>query len=317
MKRLALLTWLLMAHSALAQEVAVTDDVGRNVTIPEHPARIVVMHEALLGLPLLDLGVNPIASYGRAADGTSLTPVDFIDTVMQGKITTKPVGFGAIGQIDLEKLNQLAPDLILAIDRQRSMADQLSNVAPVYLQNASTGRVRGFGVETELAQLLGYEDAYAARLKTYETKLEAVKSSLAAPVEGKTYLAVMITDKVTAVGEMSGIIQAIEDLGYQRETLEKVGATNEMGATFSVPLSPEIFGMLNPDLMIIMNSYAEPERDEAATKAKLDKLVPGWDKFLKPAREGRVMYIDSATVSTPTIASALHALDAYSSWSSQ
>ena len=38
--------------------------------------------------------------------------------------------------------------------------------------------------------------------------------------------------------------------------------------------------------------------------------MPGWRSFLKPVRERRVLYLDSAKVATPTIASALHTLDA-------
>ena len=84
----------------------VTDDDGKTVKIPSSPERIVVMHEPLLGIPLMDLGLAPIGAYGRNREGGFVTAVDFIDTVF-GPGHAKPQGFGALGQINLERLRTL------------------------------------------------------------------------------------------------------------------------------------------------------------------------------------------------------------------
>jgi len=81
-----------------------------------------------------------------------------------------------------------------------------------------------------------------------------------------------------------------------------------------VPLNAETFGKLNPDLLILMNSYMSKARDKAGTAAALEKIVPGWQTFLKPALEKRVVYLDSAEVAMPTVASAEHTLDAIAKW---
>ncbi|MGJ4860305.1 hypothetical protein ACN6KF_006354 [Labrys sp. La1] len=63
--------------------------------------------------------------------------------------------------------------------------------------------------------------------------------------------------------------------------------------------------------LIELAGYAEKDRSQAAIRARLDKIMPGWDKFLRSAREGRILYLDSGEVATPTLASAEHTLDAF------
>ena len=137
---------LLAAGTSLAAERTVTDAAGRTVSVPEKPQRIVVMHEPLLGVPLMDLGADVVGAYGRNSDGKFATAVDFVDTVL-GEGHAKPKGFGAVGQIDLEKLRALQPDLIVATEMDSGKAEQLSTVAPVYLQKASAGISFLFSVE--------------------------------------------------------------------------------------------------------------------------------------------------------------------------
>lgn len=311
----ALFSALLAATTSLAGERALTDDTGRNVTIPEDIDRIVVMHEPLLGLPLMDLGLSPVGSYGRDEDGQTLTAVDFIDTVL-GEGREKPKGIGAVGQIDLEKLRALAPDLIIGTERDIDKVEQLSALAPVYLQKVSTGKARGFSVEAELAEVVGAQQAFAVRKASYLDRIAAVRKT-AAPKDGATYLALIVHDQINLVGDMSGAIQAIEDIGYVRLPLDGLSPGAGLGSTFSLPLNAESFGRLDPDLLIIMNSYAGKDRSEAAIRARLDKLLPGWDKFLKPARDGRLLFLDSGAVATPTIASAEHTLDAFEAWTNR
>ncbi|WP_244556839.1 ABC transporter substrate-binding protein [Fulvimarina manganoxydans] len=303
-----LLALLAAPFAARGADRQVTDDTGRVVEIPVEPKRVVVMHEPLLGLPLIDLGLEPVGSYGRADDGSPLSAVDFIDTVM-GQSGAKPKGFGPFGRIDLERLRALDPDLIIGTERDVDKAEQLSTIAPTYLQTVSTGRVHGFGVEKDLADLVGRQDAYAERLKTYETRLAEVAKRVPGGAD-KIYLAIITNDQLNLVGDMSGAIQAIEDLGFRRADLSGTEAGAGPGTLFSVPLSPETLGMADPDLLVVMNSYAVADRSPQATQARLDTIMPGWRSFLKPAREGRVLYLDSAKVATPTIASALHTLDA-------
>ena len=300
----------LATAAALAAERTVTDDTGREVTIPSEPERIVVMHEPLLGVPLMDLGVELAGSYGRSDEGEFVIAVDFIDTVL-GEGHSKPKGFGPVGQPDLEKLRALEPDLIVATELDAGKADQLSKVAPVYLQNIASGKVFGFQVEADLAALVGREEVFERRKTEYRTRLDEVRSTFPEDPATQTYLAVFLTDQLNVVGGSSGMVQALEDLGYSRlEIADSSRFTSGGGSMMLMPLSAEEFGRADPDLLVLLNNYMGGGRDKAGTQASLDRIVPGWDRFMKPVQEDRILFVDPAKVITPTVASAEHMLDA-------
>ena len=318
MKHLILLPLLLSPQLLLADERNLTDDTGRIVAMPETPGRIIVTHDPLLGVPILDIGGQLVGSYGRTDNGGSLAAVDFIDTILgEDSIPERPKGLGPSGQMDFEKIRALEPDLIIGSEYNTGIIGQLTQIAPTYLQNTGTGRVFGFEVQRSLAGVLGLEDAFAERLVEYQDKLADTLSSLPYSTEDKTYLVVIAHDDLRLVGETSGVIQAITDLGYTREEVDGLGESKGLGSNFAAPLSPELFMRLDPDVLILMNSYTGTDRDAASIRAKLDRIAPGWERFLRPEIDGRVIYVDSAKVSTPSIASAEHALDAVRDWAEE
>lgn len=315
MKHLLVLPLLLSAQIACAEGRSLTDDTGREVIVPETPRRIVVTHDPLLGVPILDMGGRIVGSYGRTDDGGSLSEVDFIDAVLgEDAVPERPKGVGPAGQLDFEKLRALDPDLIIGSEYNAAMVDRLAEIAPTYLQNNGTGRVFGYEVQQSLAAVLGLDAAFEARVAEYRDKLATTRAALPADPEGQTYLVVIAHDDLRLVGETSGVIQALSDLGYTRGRVDGLGGAQGLGSNFAVPMSPEIFMRLNPDVLVLMNSYVGGDRDEAGIRAKLDRIAPGWSRFLRPETEGRTIYIDSAKVSTPSVASAEHTLDAILDW---
>ncbi len=304
---------LLTSQAAISAERTITDDTDRTITIPATPERVVVLHEPLIGVPLADLGLAPIGSYGRDSDGKSLMSVDFYREVL-GEAAPTPHGIGNFGNMDIEKLRALKPDLIIGTEHDLDKTKQLSTIAPVYLQNSSTGLSTGFDAEAALSSVINRDGAFNNRKNTYTEHLERVQKALPFNAKDKTYLAIFLTDQINAVGDMSGISQAFKDLGFSRLEIQQKSGISGLGSTLLVPLSPEVFGRLNPDLLIVMNNYIGADRDEAGTQRSLDRIVPGWDRFLKPAREGRMLFMDSAKVTTPSIASAIHTLDAINAW---
>lgn len=291
----------------------VTDSTGRDVQIPDHPSRIVVLHEPLLGVPLMDLGLAPIGSYGRTDEGESLMSVDFFQEIF-GARGPKPNGVGALGNLDLEKLHALQPDLIIGTEHDSDKANRLSAIAPVYLQNSSTGLVRGFSPEKNLADVVNLSDAFEQRRVEYQQRLMTVKAKLPTYEHQPTYLGLFLTDQVNALGEMSGAVQAMEDLGFQRLSFQDKNDRSGLGSTLIVPVSSEVVGQLNPDVLIILNSYNETDRSPQQTQASLDRILPGWKQFLAPAKEGRILYLDSGKVTTPSVASAEWTLAELEAW---
>lgn len=305
-------------NPALAEQKNVTDSTGRKVAIPAKPERIVVLHEPALGVPLADLGVNAIGSYGRKDDGATAMSADFY-TLILGDRAPKPLpkGIGPIGNMSLEKIRALKPDLIIGTEHDQKKAAQLSKIAPLYLQHIGARSMKGIQTTEQLAELLGLQQAFTQRKAAYGKKLAKVKTKLSQSLKPKTYLAVFLTDQINVISQMSGGIQALEDLGLARYQVQNEGANSGYGSTLFVPISSETFSQLNPDVLVIMNSFAKKDRSAKATRASLDRITPGWQQFVKPAKEGRIVFADSAKVTTPSIASAELMLTAIQIWAEQ
>lgn len=299
-----------------AAERNVTDTMGRELTIPDNPQRIVVMSEPAIGLPLMELGIEPFASYGRADDGSYKIGADFIDIVF-GKNHKKPIGIGNGAQIDLEKLHDLKPDLIIGTEFDLDKVKQLSTAAPVYLQHFTTGHLDNFYIEENLAKLLHKEQAFKALNQNYQKEIAETKALLPKDWQGKSFLPVIIMDQINMVGEGLGVTQPFLDLGMKRYILPNDNNSEKNTSQIILPINAETFGTLNPDLLIVISSWGAMERDEQATRQALEKLVPGFTQYMKPAAEKRIIFLDGAKVFTPTFASAHFTLEGIKQWAKE
>ncbi|VAX71505.1 ABC transporter substrate-binding protein [Enterobacter kobei] len=100
------------AVSAAEPTQTFTDDLNRKVVVPVHPKRIVSLHDLDITIPLIELGVPPVASHGRTRpDGSHflrssgmLTGVDFDNS---------DIKFIGTADIDMEAIAAAKPDLII------------------------------------------------------------------------------------------------------------------------------------------------------------------------------------------------------------
>lgn len=199
--------------------------------------------------------------------------------------------------------------------QQQAQAQMLSAIAPVYLQATMSGQEAGFSIERRLARVLGREAVFEQKQAGYRTRVAEVRGRLPASPAGKTYLAVIVFDQISAVRDVSGAIQAIRDLGYTPYDWSRhVKSDAAPGRGFAVPLSSEEFARLDPDMLIVMNSYMSADQSEAGIRARLDAIAPGWSRFMKAAKEDRIIFLDSTSAATPTIESALRALEVFETW---
>lgn len=310
---IAIILLCLMGTPAFAATRQVTDTMGREVVIPKEPQRIVVMSEPAIGLPLMELGVQPVGSYGRSEDGTYQFGADFVDTVL-GEGHTKPQGISSGREIDLEKLYALKPDLIIGTEFDVDKVKQLSTVAPVYLQHFLSGKFHNFNIEENLAKLTGREQNFKKRRDMYLQRVAATRTLLPENMANKTYLPILVTDQINVVGEATGFTQALEDLGFTRMKLSAQSGVSATSSQLLLQLSADKLGELNPDVLVVLNSWGSKEHDEKAIRSALDRIVPGWAHYMKPAREKRMVFLNAGEVFTPTFASAEHTLRAIGEW---
>lgn len=132
---------LALVSFAGAQTFPVTITTGKGpITIPKKPVRIVSLSMADTDT-LLALGLTPLSATAGGKPNTLLP----WQKILQGKVEIFP----AFGDLSLETVAALKPDLILASNRYGAdqLYDQLSKIAPTVLYKAGDSTV-GWGKDT-------------------------------------------------------------------------------------------------------------------------------------------------------------------------
>ena len=153
-----------VTSAAEGQTHTFTDDLGRVVTVPLHPQRIVSMHDLDITIPLIELGVPPVASHGRTRpDGShylrssaQLTGVDFDNSAIQ---------FIGTADIDLEAVAAAKPDLIITEPSRHVSVEQLEKIAPMVCSDHRQGSAPR--IYSKLAQLTGSQARLAILERCY------------------------------------------------------------------------------------------------------------------------------------------------------
>ena len=294
-----------LAMSAHAEQM--TDDVGRTVDVPDEINTVIGLHDAIISVPLYELGFDVVGSHGRqdpvSGEWTVFGLEKLFDTTYQ---EAGIANIGGYDGTDLEVVKKLAPDLIVGYEGGEEEAAMLESIAPVFLQRSFTGDVFGLSAERAMANRFGKTAEFEALEATYMERVNDIKARLPYDPATKEYVAVVIFDQMNVMNGLSGMMQAISDLGFQQP--QWVQDFEETG--FMVPLSPEEIGKLDSDLVVIMPGYSDADQSEAAARAKLDGIAPGWDKFLKAEADGNILFTASNPTMAPSFASATLALDA-------
>ncbi|WP_084539687.1 ABC transporter substrate-binding protein [Azorhizobium doebereinerae] len=267
--------------AAMGQTRPFTDDLGRTVAVPEHPLRIVSLHDLDITLPLIELGVLPVASHGRVRpDGTRvlrsgalLTGVDF---------DTAPIAFIGANAVDLEAVAAARPDLIITLTTRDTPVEQLERIAPtVSLDHLKGGPDRLYG---KLAELTGTQARLAALQRRYQTQIAQLRTlvdtsritvSTLQANQGK--LTVFHTDR--ALG------QVLRDAGFRFPKLQ-----DGIPAGGRMDVSAERLPDLDADL--VFNTFrSDRPGGPAEETAAMEKVMPGFCQVLKACREGRYVLL--------------------------
>lgn len=171
-----------------------TDDLGTTVTLDRTPTRIAGMNDQIV--PLLQYGLQPVASWGYSAieddhrfDGLDTSGIEQVGS--------------AYGEIDLEKLVELQPDIIVSEVFPADASGTIDSTQPDYgfkdleqqrlveaIAPVVTIVIGGSGADvvertTELAGALGADPDTVAQAKSrYDAASEDLRKAAAAnPVE--------------------------------------------------------------------------------------------------------------------------------------
>jgi iron complex transport system substrate-binding protein len=161
-------------ESTAAATTRVVDTVEGKVTVPAEPKRVVAIQPYARGT-LYDVGIDPIGVYNEGEQ--------YIAPRYQDKVKAA-TDIGSSGQVDLEKVAALKPDLIVGVDFSwnTDIYSKLSVIAPTVIAPSTSWQATAeavadaVGKSAELDALEKQFDERAATIKaTYADVLAAKK----------------------------------------------------------------------------------------------------------------------------------------------
>ena len=282
MRSLLLALLLLLPAAASAQETrSLTDDTGRTVTVPAQPRRIAALHDIDITIPLIELGVTPAASHGRVGldgkpylrSGALLTGIDFDNSAML---------FLGANDIDLEKLAEMKPDLIITTVGRPTPIEALERIAPTVALDAAT-----FGaphVYAKLSELPGTEARLAALEQRYRSGIAALKQAVD-PAAITVSVFQPLNGKISTYHTYRSLGRVLRDAGFRFPAL-----IDGIEAGGRIEVSAERLPELDADFIF------DPYRSDTGGTSReeieaMEKVLPGFCAFLKACREGRYVMV--------------------------
>lgn len=258
-----------------------TDDLGRNVSIPAKPKRIVTLHDIDLTIPLIELGVMPVGSHGRM--GANGKPYLRSSAILTG-IDFDNSDIAYIGSInaDLEAIVALKPDLILTEPDRPTAIEKLERIAPtVAIDNTRNGAPHIYKV---LAELTGTEQRLAILDRRYQAQIEALKASVDT---GTITVSVFqpLNGKISVYHTYRALGRVLRDAGFRFPAI-----IDDIPQGDRIEISAERLPELDADIIF------DPYRSDtgASPQAEIDMMeavMPGFCSFLKACREGRYILL--------------------------
>jgi len=286
---------LLLAASAgaAAPTQQFTDDLGRTVTVPLHPTRIVSLHDLDITIPLIELGAPPVASHGRTRpDGSHflrssglLTGVDFDNSAIQ---------FIGSADMDIEAIAAAKPDLIITEPSRNVAVEQLEKIAPtVSIDHLVGGAPR---IYSKLAQLTGTQAQLAILERRYQQQIAQLKH-----VVDTQHISVSVIQanngKITVHHSYHSLGRVLRDAGFRFPPL--VDSIPDGGR---IDVSAERLPELDADF-VFATWRADTGGKPADEIADMNRVIPGFCDFLKACRSGHYILLSRDEVISNSFAS--------------
>jgi len=271
-----------MREAAFASDMRqFTDDAGRTIEVPVKPQRIVSMHDVDITIPLLELGIMPVASHGHVSlDGKKFLRSSELLTGVE--FDNAPIAFIGSTAPDIEAIISAKPDLIITEPSRSTMLDQLQKIAPtVVINNLLGGAPRIYG---RLADLTGTQDRFTLLERRYRAEIESIKRVVDT---SKITVSVLQANKgkLTVHHTYRALGRVLRDAGFRfPEIIESIPEGERIDV--SIERLPDL------DADFIFDAYRSDTGGTPADEIEeMQKLLPGYCDFLKACREGRYILL--------------------------
>lgn len=279
----------LLAAPVLAQESrSFTDDLDRTVEIPVDPQRIVALHDIDITVPLLEMGVIPVGSHGRALEGGSpeisgayfLTGIDFGNSQI-ANLGHQPA--------DIEAVAAAAPDLIITTPWQTLPVEQLEQIAPtVSLDTNIHGK---FGVYERLAEITGNQAQLIAMEARYAEQIAEIRRLIDTENITVNVFRGSGDGGINQWGRFGTIGRVLVDAGF--DFPDTVPTEPKAG-----PLNGEALQDADADYIFV--PFFAPRETPADAIASLEAVSPNFCDFLEACRNNRLIVLPNREITAGT-----------------
>lgn len=274
---------LLVGISAQSAETtqSFTDDLGRVVEVPRHPQRIVSLHDLDITIPLIELGIPPVASHGRTRpDGSHfirssalLTGIDFDNSSIK---------FIGTADIDIEAIVAAKPDLIITQPGRGTPIEQLEKIAPtVSIDHLDGGAPQ---IYRKLAQLTGTEARYAILERRYQAEIAQIKRTI--DTQNISVAVIQANQgKINALHTYHSLGRVLRDAGFKFPAL-----IDSIPEGKRIDVSAERLPEMDADFVFATwrgDTGGKPQDEIAA----MDTVLPGWCEFLIACQRGHYILL--------------------------
>lgn len=226
--------------ATVAATRVVTDALGRTITIPQRPARVVALHDLDNAYAIASLGFAPIGM-GSITLGDRferLRPLGPIPATLDPAIEV-----GLLEDPNLETIAGLRPDLILGTKlSHEQIIDQLTKIAPTVLID-NTGGDEVLSNQRFQADLVGVLDRFNTRVAEYEAAMADLRQRYVELFSSLEYTRIDSfgagpEENYLHLSNLTSSYRVLDDLGAQRSKTN-VGPQGELFPVISPERLPD------------------------------------------------------------------------------
>ena len=258
--------------SEIAQKDVTITDANGEITVPYQPKKVVVFdNSALDTLNTLGLG-DVVVGVPTSNLPSFLSDFKAVESA------------GGIKEPDLEKINQMQPDLIIISGRQRDFLPDLEKIAPtIFFEVDSTDTWNSIQHNAlAIGQIFGKEAEAQTALDDLATQISVTKEKAEASDE-RALVALMNEGELSAYGNGSRFSIVHDTFGFKQadEAIE--------ASTHGQNISYEYILQKNPDVIFVVDRTKAIGGDQTETSLADNDLV----KDTNAGKNGKVIVLNS------------------------
>ncbi|WP_175384425.1 siderophore ABC transporter substrate-binding protein [Bacillus sp. FJAT-27225] len=254
------------------QEILVKHQLGET-KVTKNPKNVVVFDYGILDT-LDTLGVDVAA-----------VPQETLPGYLEKYKSDKYQNAGGIKEPDFEKINEIAPELIIISGRQSDAYEELSEIAPTIFMGVNTNRyMESFEENTKtIGEIFGKEDEVEAELAKVEETINAIKEK-ASTMDEKALIILANEGNISAFGPGSrfGLIHDVLGIKPVDENLEI--------STHGQTISFEYLVEKNPEYLFVIDRGAAVQGGKSSAESVVENALV---KDTKAVKEDNVVYLNA------------------------